>query len=43
MAIDYFGAFTTARAARESAEAHQRPEETEQPDAAENETEKAEG
>jgi hypothetical protein len=33
-----------ARAARESAEAHQRSEETKkQPDAAENETEKAEG
>jgi uncharacterized protein len=44
MAMDYLEHSPAARAARESAEAHQRSEETKkQPDAAENETEKAEG
>jgi predicted metal-dependent hydrolase len=44
MAMDYLEHSPAARAARESAEAHQRSEETnKQPDAAGNETEKAEG
>src|ERR1700759_5747120 len=44
MAMDYLEHSPAARAARESAEAHQRSEETnKQPDAAGNETEKREG
>jgi hypothetical protein len=44
LALDYLEHSPAARAARESAEAHQRSEETKKhPDAAENETEEAEG
>jgi hypothetical protein len=44
LALDYLEQSPAARAAREAAEAHQRSEGTKkQPDAAENETEKAEG